>query len=185
MDVDINNDMCRLPRLLCTNQKLDEELRKLLENLVLSDRGNYVVNKIGEFASSYALAKSDILLGSLAYCVTFRDGAGCPLALRKNIYSLVPRICRTPTDLFKFLTFESSFTPNKKGSFGRSKRRLVAQWYNVEVRSAKQLAVLLTKYKKRCGWTHADVLRLAHVKPLNEGRFGSVVFVFELLLGNL
>ena len=171
--MDAENDMCRLPRLLCTNQKFDDELKRLITDLVLSGRGSYVVNKISEFATKYALAKSDILLNSLAYCVTLQGGT-----LRQNVYNLVPKICRTPTDLFKFLTFEASLTPNKKGSFGRSKRRLVAQWYNVEVRSAKQLAVLLTKYKKRSGWTHADVLRLAHVKPVNEGKFGC--FVFDL-----
>lgn len=163
--MDVDNDMCRLPRLLCTSQKFDDDLKKLITDLVLKGRGSYIVNKISEFATSHAVAKSDILLNSLAYCVTLQGGT-----LRQNVYSLVPKICRTPTDLFKFLTFEASFTPNKKGSFGRSKRRLVAQWYNVEVKSAKQLAVLLTKYKRRSGWTHADVLRLAHVKPVNEVR---------------
>ncbi|KAJ3193715.1 60 kDa SS-A/Ro ribonucleoprotein [Irineochytrium annulatum] len=47
--------------------------------------------------------------------------------------------------------------------FGKGFRKSVGEWYNGK--AAKDVAFLATKYKQRNGWSHADVLRLAHVKP--------------------
>lgn len=154
-----------LQRVLCTTQKFDDDLKDLLCSLVLNGRGQFVINVVRDFAENSLLAKSDVLLSTLAFCTTFNDAK-----LRQSVYSLVLKICRIPTDLFKYLTLEAGFSENKKGSFGRCKRRLVAQWYNSEGKSAKQLAVLMTKYKRRSGWSHVDVLRLAHVKPIDDGK---------------
>ncbi|KAI8848772.1 trove domain-containing protein [Chytridium lagenaria] len=55
-------------------------------------------------------------------------------------------------------------SPEGKGKgFGRGMRRIISKWYNE--REAKDLAYTVTKYKNRNGWTHADVMRLAHVQP--------------------
>lgn len=152
-------------RVLCTSQKFDDELKDWISSLVLSGRGQFVINVVRDFAENSLLAKSDVLLSTLAFCTTFKDGN-----LRQSVYSLVLKICRIPSDLFKYLTLEAGFSENKKGSFGRCKRRLVAKWYNTEVKSAKQLAVLMTKYRRRSGWSHVDVLRLAHVRPIDDVR---------------
>lgn len=152
-------------RVLCTSQKFDDELKDWISSLVLSGRGQFVINVVRDFAENSLLAKSDVLLSTLAFCTTFKDGN-----LRQSVYSLVLKICRIPSDLFKYLTLEAGFSENKKSSFGRCKRRLVAEWYNTEVKSAKQLAVLMTKYRRRSGWSHVDVLRLAHVRPIDDGK---------------
>ena len=46
-------------------------------------------------------------------------------------------------------------------------RRAIAKFYNS--RTPGDLAHLVTKYKCREGWSHLDVLRLAHVKPGTQG----------------
>jgi 60 kDa SS-A/Ro ribonucleoprotein len=42
-------------------------------------------------------------------------------------------------------------------------RNAFSRWYNEK--SAKDLAFQMTKYANRDGWTHRDILRLAHTKP--------------------
>ena len=34
-----------------------------------------------------------------------------------------------------------------------------------------RLAMLVTKYIQRNGWSHVDVLRLSHVKPKNDSEY--------------
>lgn len=59
---------------------------------------------------------------------------------------------------------------NKKGStgWGRLMRKTICQWY--ASKSPEQLAMHLTKYKSREGYSHRDLFRLAHPTP-NENRF--------------
>jgi 60 kDa SS-A/Ro ribonucleoprotein len=65
------------------------------------------------------------------------------------------RVCRTPTDLFAFVEAVDGLR-----GWGRGLRKLVAAWYTGK--SADQLGYQVTKYRQRDGWTHRDVLRLAH-----------------------
>ena len=65
------------------------------------------------------------------------------------------KVCRTPTDLFAFATIVQSLR-----GWGSGLRRLVAAWYAGQ--PADRLAYLVTKYAQRDGWTHRDLLRLAH-----------------------
>ncbi|KAJ3417025.1 60 kDa SS-A/Ro ribonucleoprotein [Chytridiales sp. JEL 0842] len=57
--------------------------------------------------------------------------------------------------------------PNNGRGFGRAMRRALANWYNAQ--PPTKLAFTVTKYKSRHGWTHSDILRLAHVKPATVG----------------
>jgi 60 kDa SS-A/Ro ribonucleoprotein len=45
-------------------------------------------------------------------------------------------------------------------------RKAVARWY--ESKNAGQLGYQLIKYRQRDGWTHRDVLRLAHPEPTDD-----------------
>jgi 60 kDa SS-A/Ro ribonucleoprotein len=72
---------------------------------------------------------------------------------------------RIPTHLFALLghvTSMSQAAHNSKG-WGRGMRRTVGNWYTSK--SGRDLAMQLTKYKNREGWTHQDVLRMVHVGP--------------------
>ena len=72
---------------------------------------------------------------------------------------------RIPTHLFALLghvTSMSQAAHNSKG-WGRGMRRAVGDWYTS--RGGRELAMQMTKYKNREGWTHQDALRMAHVGP--------------------
>ena len=72
---------------------------------------------------------------------------------------------RIPTHLFALLghvTSMSQAAHNSKG-WGRGMRRTVGLWYTSK--SGRELAMQMTKYKNREGWTHQDVLRMVHVTP--------------------
>jgi len=71
-------------------------------------------------------------------------------------------VARTSTHLFTFAEAIEAL-----GGWGRGTRTAVANWYGN--RSVAQLGYQLVKYRQRNGWTHTDILRLAHAKPSSVG----------------
>src|SRR5260221_3616807 len=67
------------------------------------------------------------------------------------------KVCRIGTHLFHFAEYVSAMR-----GWGRGLRNAVAGWY-VE-RDADALAHQAVKYQQRDGWSHSDLLRLAHPK---------------------
>ena len=70
----------------------------------------------------------------------------------------LPKICRTGYHLFRFVEFVNGLR-----GWGRGLRKAVGNWYTSQ--SPSHLAFQVTKYQQREGWSHRDVLRLAHTKP--------------------
>lgn len=70
----------------------------------------------------------------------------------------LPQVARIGTHLFQFTDYL-----NGMRSWGRSIRNGYAQWYNGK--TVDQLSYQMAKYQSREGWSHSDILRLAHVKP--------------------
>lgn len=64
-------------------------------------------------------------------------------------------IVRTGSQLFQCAAYVEQFR-----GWGRGLRRAVAAWYTE--RDLDELAYQLVKYRQRDGWTHRDLLRLAH-----------------------
>uniref|UniRef100_A0A914P5A3 TROVE domain-containing protein n=1 Tax=Panagrolaimus davidi TaxID=227884 RepID=A0A914P5A3_9BILA len=82
--------------------------------------------------------------------------------LKKTAASIVPKVCRIPTHLFGYVNYCEMIAKSvaKKSGWGRQMRRTIAEWYlNQE---PKALAMHITKYPQRNGWSHADLLRLSH-----------------------
>lgn len=77
----------------------------------------------------------------------------------KTALEMLPSIARTGTHLFHFVQYLDSMR-----GWGRAVRKGVGKWYTSK--STKDLAFQVAKYKQRDGWSHKDVLRLAHPKPL-------------------
>lgn len=99
----------------------------------------------------------------LACCARSPD-----LTVRKHAYSKMvgSGIIRIPTHLFKFVQFAQDFGDTK--GQGKLWKRAISRWYRyrgTNERSGEDLARLTTKYKTREGWTHRDLLLLAHVNP--------------------
>lgn len=79
----------------------------------------------------------------------------------KDALDLLPKVARTGTHLFHFVQYLDSMR-----GWGRSVRKGVGNWYTGK--TADDLAFQLAKYKQRDGWSHEDVLRLAHPVPATE-----------------
>jgi 60 kDa SS-A/Ro ribonucleoprotein len=67
----------------------------------------------------------------------------------------LPRVCRIGTHLFQFAANIEAFR-----GWGRALRRAVGAWYSTM--EPRALAYQLSKYQQRNGWSHRDLLRLAH-----------------------
>lgn len=61
-------------------------------------------------------------------------------------------------------SYTSLFTLLGTG-WGRAHKKAIQNWYKQFETKPDTLARLVTKYKNREGWTHKDVLRLAHPSP--------------------
>lgn len=74
---------------------------------------------------------------------------------RQAALAVLPTVARTATHLFLFARYVEQFR-----GWGRGLRRAVANWYLEK--PVDKLAYQLVKYRQREGWTHRDLLRLAH-----------------------
>jgi len=163
------DDLSRLKRAVVIKSEIDEEVVQVLKDLLVAGRGLEVVNSLVKLATSGNVAKKKVLIGAVAFCTTYESGLATEdMKVRQAVNSKLQDLCEITTMLFQLLQFESQFhTTKQKVGFGRSRRRALKNWYLS--RSPKDLAMTVTKYKRRCHWSHADVLRLAHVKPCSDG----------------
>jgi 60 kDa SS-A/Ro ribonucleoprotein len=116
-----------------------DAVRALREIIDVSEAGRAPKNDPAIFALAMACAHPDDLV-------------------RRWASQAIPRVCRTGTHLFTFAEFVEGFR-----GWGRGLRRGVAAWYSEK--DADALAYQLVKYRQRGGWSHRDLLRLAHPKP--------------------
>jgi 60 kDa SS-A/Ro ribonucleoprotein len=75
----------------------------------------------------------------------------------------VPKVARTGTHLFTLVGYLQQFR-----GWGPALRRAVGAWYNDP--PVDHVAYQAVKYRQRTGWTHRDVLRLAHPKTSEDAR---------------
>lgn len=83
-----------------------------------------------------------------------RGNSAHDIETRRKALEMLPDICKTPTQLFMFLRFGDSW--------GSMKKAAVRAWYTKQ--PPMKLAHLVTKYRSREGWTHLDVMRMAHIR---------------------
>ncbi|CAM4591957.1 unnamed protein product [Lepidochelys olivacea] len=166
-------DMNRLHRFLCfgseggtyyiKEQKLGFENAEVLIRLIEDGKGCDVVQEIKTFSQEGRAAKQEPMLFALAICSQCSDAK-----TKQAAFKAVSEVCRIPTHLFTFIQFKKDLKVGMKcGMWGRALRKAVADWYNGKNGLAVALAV--TKYKQRNGWSHKDLLRLSHLKPASEG----------------
>lgn len=129
------------------------------KNLVscISEDGSRVVARVVEVSDKGLSSKQDVLLFVLAACASSKNDK-----TRATAWNAMPVVCRTASTMLKFLAELRSF----RTISGRMALRALRNWYTQ--RSADQLAYQMIKYRSREGWSHVDVLRLAHVKPATE-----------------
>ncbi|MBM3260786.1 TROVE domain-containing protein [Candidatus Kaiserbacteria bacterium] len=135
-----------------SERQLTIENAEVIVRLVKTD-GVWAVARIIEISDSGRAPKNDAALFALAIAAGLGDDATRAAALQA-----LPRVARTGTHLFTFLENVRGFH-----GWGRGLRRAVGRWYEQDV---ERVAYQLTKYRQRNGWTHRDVLRLAHTRAL-------------------
>jgi 60 kDa SS-A/Ro ribonucleoprotein len=116
----------------------------------IAEDGVRTVAEILAVSTAGRAAKNDPAVFVLARCAAAPD-----LATRRAAVDALPKVCRTSTHLFQFVTFTRAWR-----GWGRSLRRAVGAWYAAQ--PADRLAYQAVKYRQRDGVTHRDVLRLAH-----------------------
>lgn len=133
-----------------------------LEKILDESLGLEAVEIVRTFSVDGRTAKQDTIVFALAMFAACdnRD-------VRVAAWAAVPAVCRIPTTLFQFVeAYKQLCQKNRKSSgWGRVARRTLAQWYNDK--SPEKLAMLMTKYAQRSGWSHKDVMRVCHLVPVD------------------
>ncbi|XP_067657624.1 RNA-binding protein RO60-like [Haliotis asinina] len=165
------DDFSRLKRFLClgseggtyyTSEKaLTQQNVGCILNLISEGKGTDVVKTIKQFSLEGRTAKQTSILLALAVCCRSSD-----LTTKQEAYKAVCDICRIPTFLFEFI--ERCEKQGKTTGWGRAHRNAISAWYNRFSDDPVKLAMHVTKYRQRNSWSHRDVLRLSHTKPVND-----------------
>lgn len=114
--------------------------------------GIRAVNRIVEISDSGRAVKNDPAIFALALVAAHGDAEAKALAFQN-----LAKVCRIGTHLFHFAEYVNALR-----GWGRGLRNAVGRWYIG--READELAHQAVKYQQRDGWSHGDLLRLAHPK---------------------
>lgn len=131
----------------------ERELTKANAEVVLAwarDRSSELVDEVVSVSASGRAPRNNAALFSLAAAAALGDAEG-----RKAALAALPKVARTGTHLFLFAGYAEQFR-----GWGRGLRRAVADWYLSKPVDA--VAYQVVKYRQREGWSHRDLLRLAH-----------------------
>jgi 60 kDa SS-A/Ro ribonucleoprotein len=124
----------------------------------IQEDGGRAVARIVEISHSGRAPKNDPAIFALALAASLGNED-----TRRIAMAAVPKVCRTGTHLFQFAEAVEGFR-----GWGRGLRRGIAAWYTAK--PADQLALQVVKYRQRGGWTHRDLLRLAHPSTEDTAR---------------
>lgn len=146
-------------------QDLTEINIKSIENVLDSDKRELLLNVIEDYAYNRKCKKQDPLIYLLARCCTYESSKKEYLDFRLSAYKLVEKVCTIPTTLFMFCKYCKFFYNKYAQSKGWNNlhKRAISDWY--KSKNAHDLIYQITKYKDREGYTHKDILRLAHILP--------------------
>ncbi|WP_437542509.1 TROVE domain-containing protein [Sorangium sp. So ce367] len=132
-----------------TERKLTVENARAVEACLAAD-GPRAVQRIVDISGSGRAPKNAPAIFALAIAA-----ADAKLETRQAALAALPEVCRTGTDLFHFVRDVRGFR-----KWGRGLRSAVAAWYNGK--PVDRVAYQAMKYQQRDGFSHRDLLRLAH-----------------------
>ena len=137
--------------------RLTRDNAKNLQALIKDD-GPRVVETVAQISRSGRAPKNDAAIFALAMAAAFGDEK-----TKQAAYGALPSVARTGTHLFQFAAESEALR-----GWGRGMRKAVGRWYTN--RELDDLVYQVVKYRQRNGWTHADLLRLAHPKTEDEAQ---------------
>jgi len=127
-----------------------------------SNTCEHLIRDIVNVSLSARAPKQEMTMMSLAAAIVFPPDNVCKAQALKAIN----QVCRIPTHLFMLVQYIRDLSQDKakpgKG-FGKGVRRALTEYYTS--RNGLEIAVLVTKYKNREGWTHEDLISLLHINP--------------------
>jgi 60 kDa SS-A/Ro ribonucleoprotein len=126
---------------------------------MVREHGIAVVERIIAISQAGRAPKVAPAIFALAMCAGFGDEATRRLALGRGLTA----VCRTGSHLLLFASYIEQFR-----GWGRGLRSGVRAWY--DSKSASELAYQFVKYQDRFGFTHRDLMRLAHPVATDEAR---------------
>jgi 60 kDa SS-A/Ro ribonucleoprotein len=124
----------------------------------IADDGLRAIARAAEYSLAGRAPKNDPALVVLALAA-----AKGSAEVQAAAYEALPKVARIGTHLFTFVSLLNSL-----GKWNAAAKRGLAKWYTN--RQIDKLSVQLLKYQSRNGWSHRDVLRLAHVRPMNPAQ---------------
>ena len=132
-----------------SQQDLTAQNAEIVRTCLAAD-GARTVEMIREISTGGLAPKNDQAIYALAMCTAAKDEAVRTLAC-----ATIPDVCRIGTHIFQFAEFVQGFR-----GWGPALVKGVGRWYSAQEPS--KLAYQMVKYRQRDGWTHRDLLRLAH-----------------------
>jgi hypothetical protein len=123
----------------------------------------HLLRDIVDVSTNARAPKQEMTMMSLAAAIVFPADNIC----KTQALEAIGKVCRIPTHLFMLVQYirdlsQDKATPGK--GFGKGVRRALTEYYTS--RGGLELAVLVTKYKNREGWTHEDLISLLHINPV-------------------
>jgi hypothetical protein len=122
----------------------------------------HLIRDIVDVSVSARAPKQEMTMMSLSAAIVFPPDNAC----KSRALAAINQVCRIPTHLFMLVQYIRDLSQDKakpgKG-FGKGVRRALTEYYTS--RGGLELAVLVTKYKNREGWTHEDLISLLHINP--------------------
>eukprot|EP00198_Chlamydomonas_reinhardtii_P007819 XP_001697156.1 predicted protein [Chlamydomonas reinhardtii] len=144
-----------------SRKSVDLASAQCVVRLLAAGQGEAVVKEVVDISREGRAPKQATGIVVLAMCARLGDPATSRAAL-----AAVPAVCRTASTLFEWVQRckeVGAAADIAKTDWGRAMRRTVARWYLDKTAAA--VAYQATKYSQRNGWSHADLLRLAHPDP--------------------
>ena len=151
-----------------TERDLVKQNHDALIHCIKAD-GIRAVDRIVEISAAGRAPKNDPAIFALALVATHGDARA-----KAHAFANLNQVCRIGTHLFHFAEYV-----NAMRGWGRGLRNAVGRWYLD--RAADDLAHQAVKYQQRDGWSHRDLLRLAHPKAPSPQHDA----VFRWLLGGM
>lgn len=124
--------------------------------------GVRTVNRIVDISESGRAPKNDPALFALAMCAGLGDES-----VKNAAFAALLKVARIGTHLFHFASYVEQFR-----GWGRGLTRAVNNWY--ASKPIEKLAYDAVKYQFRDGWSHRDLLRLAH--PRTDDNFRNALY---------
>lgn len=133
-----------------SERDLTRENAAAVREAVAAD-GPRAVAEIVAVSQAGRAPKNDPALFALAVAISAGDQP-----TKRAAAEALPKIARIGTHLYHFVAYAETMR-----GWGRTMRWAVQNWYQ---QNPAQLALQAVKYRQRDGWTHRDLLRLAHPK---------------------